>query len=94
MDAQEVWTRLTDVFRSQFDDPRLAIAPETSARDVPGWDSLAHIQLLVAVEIEFGIKLNTGEVAGLANVGEMVALIVRRTAGRAVGSHAAAATGS
>jgi acyl carrier protein len=81
MDQQPVWDKLTQVFRDVFDDDQLTIGPKTTARDVEGWDSLVHIQLLVAVEKAFGMRFNTGEVAGLANVGEMVQYIVRRTGG-------------
>jgi acyl carrier protein len=74
-----IWQTLTEVFRDTFDEPELIIRPETTAKDVPDWDSLAHIQLLVAVERAFGMRFNTGEVAGLNNVGEMVQLIEQRT---------------
>ena len=82
MEETAVWERLTGVFREMFEDPALTVGPGTTARDVEGWDSLMHIQLLVATERAFQIRFNTGEVAGLANVGEMVALIVRRLGSR------------
>lgn len=78
MDQADIWSKLTDVFRDTFDDDALTIGPETTAHDVDDWDSLRHIQLLVAVEKAFGIRFSTGEVAGLGNVGEMVDLISRR----------------
>ena len=79
MHASEIWSTLTEIFRDTFEDPDVTLAPETTAADIEDWDSLTHIQLLVAIEQAFGIRFNTGEVAGLANVGEMVALIERRT---------------
>jgi acyl carrier protein len=79
MDLQAIWSELTEVFREIFDDPELTIGPGTTARDIPDWDSLAHIQLMVATEQAFGMRFNTGEVASLNNVGEMVALIASRT---------------
>jgi acyl carrier protein len=79
MDLQPIWSELSEVFREIFDDPELTIGPGTTARDIPDWDSLAHIQLMVATEQAFGMRFNTGEVASLNNVGEMVALIARRT---------------
>ena len=80
-DKSAIWTRLTRVFRDVFDDPGLTVAPTTTAHDVDGWDSLMHIQLLVAAESAFGVRFNTGEVASLQNVGEMVDLIARRLDG-------------
>jgi acyl carrier protein len=75
----ELWSRLTGIFRELFDDESLELRRETTAEDVEGWDSLTHVELLVEIERAFGIRFNTGEVAGLANVGEMVDLIARRT---------------
>jgi acyl carrier protein len=80
MEKHEIWTKLTAVFRDAFDDDALTLKPETTADDVEDWDSLRHIQLLVAVEKAFNIRFNTGEVANLANVGQMVDLIAKRTA--------------
>ena len=79
MEAEAIWPKLTDIFRDTFEDGQLTIGPETTAKDVEGWDSLAHVQLLVAIEKSFGIRFNTGEVANLVNVGEMVELIALRT---------------
>jgi acyl carrier protein len=84
-DKNQIWTGLTRVFRDVFDDPGLTIVPTTTARDIDGWDSLMHIQLLVAAEAAFGVRFNTGEVAALKNVGEMIDLIARRLdGGRAI----------
>jgi acyl carrier protein len=82
MEQHEIWSKLTAVFRDAFDDDALALRPETTAEDVEGWDSLRHIQLLVAVEKAFGMRFNTGEVANLANVGQMVELIAKRRTDR------------
>ncbi|MGH7818537.1 MAG: acyl carrier protein [Candidatus Binatia bacterium] len=78
MDEAAIWQTLTDVFRDTLGDDTIRLRPETTAQDVDGWDSVTHIQLLVAVERAFGIRFNTGEVAGLANVGALVRLIGRR----------------
>jgi acyl carrier protein len=79
MSENEVWQRLTAIFREVFDDDEIEIGPETTAEDIEDWDSLSNIQLLVAIERSFkGLKFNTGEVANLQNVGEMVAIITKR----------------
>ena len=80
MEHDAIWEKLTDVFRETFEDDDITVGAETTAEDIEDWDSLSHIQLLVAVEQAFAVRFNTGEVAGLANVGEMVQLIARRTA--------------
>jgi acyl carrier protein len=78
MDDREIWKVLTSVFRDVFEDDQLEIEASTTARDVPDWDSLRHIELLVAVEDAFRVRFNTGEVGGLKNVGEMVKLIATK----------------
>jgi acyl carrier protein len=70
--------RLTEVFREVFDNDELVISPKTTAKDVEGWDSLMHVTLIVNVEKVFGVRFSSAEVAGLKNVGELVALIESR----------------
>ena len=82
MNNAPIWEKLTDIFRDTFEEDQLTIGPETTANDIEDWDSLSHIQLLVAIEKSFEMRFNTGEVAGLANVGEMVELISRRRVDR------------
>jgi acyl carrier protein len=79
MEKAIIWETCSRIFRETFGDDGLSIGPETTASDIEGWDSLTHIQLLVTLERAFGMRFNTGEVAGLANVGEMVSVICQRT---------------
>jgi len=74
----EIKERLQNVFRDVFDDENLIIEEKTTAKDIEDWDSLSHVQLVVAVEREFKIKLGTAEVMGLKNVGEMLALVAKK----------------
>ena len=81
MTEEQIWKRLTAVFHDVFRDSEIAIGPETTAKDVEEWDSLSNIQLLVAIERAFdGVKFNTGEVANMRNVGDMVVVIRQRVA--------------
>ncbi len=73
----DIWKRLGQVFRKTFDDESLVITPEMTAEDIEDWDSLTNIQLIVAIEKEFpGLRFKTGEIAGLADVGDMVNVVV------------------
>ena len=82
MNEEEIWDKLTAVFRDVFDDDEIAIGPETTAEDVFEWDSMSNIQLLVAIEKTFGgVKFSTGEVANMKNVGEMVDVIRHKLGG-------------
>lgn len=70
---------LNEIFREVFDDETLTVGPATTAEDIEDWDSLEHINLVVAVEKKFGMKFNIGEVNGMNNVGEMIETILKRT---------------
>ena len=79
MTAEEVLERVQQIFRDVFDRPDLVIVRGTTAKDVENWDSLAHINLVVAIEKKFSITFALGELRSLQNVGNMVELIVRKT---------------
>ncbi|HEY7208860.1 MAG TPA: acyl carrier protein [Bryobacteraceae bacterium] len=78
--AQQTEQRLTSIFQDVFDDDSLQIRPEMTADDVEDWDSLTHINLITAVEREFKVKFTTSEVTGLKNVGDLIALINKKSA--------------
>ncbi len=79
MDRKAVVQRLTEIFQDVFDDDTLRISDSMTARDVEGWDSLTHINLVVAVEKAFKVKLTTAEVRDLTKVGDLITLVVRKT---------------
>lgn len=72
--------RLTAVFRDLFNDDSIVLADQTTAADIPGWDSFNHINLVMMVESEFGIRLKTSEITHLKNVGELMNLIATKIA--------------
>lgn len=76
MTREEVYERLTRVFREIFDDEELIIQDSTTAQDIEDWDSFEQINLIVAVEEEFSFKMPMGRVTELKNVGEMVDIIL------------------
>ncbi len=71
----EIYERLNVVFRDVFDDEEISVNENTTANDIEDWDSLEHINLIVAIEEEFGIKFSMNEVTHMKNVGDMVKLI-------------------
>jgi acyl carrier protein len=73
-------TQLQDVFRTVFNREDLAIGPQSTARDVPGWDSLKHVELIVSVEERFGVKFKGYEIGRLQSVGDLLALLEQRMA--------------
>ncbi|MGN1167790.1 MAG: acyl carrier protein [Lachnospiraceae bacterium] len=81
MSREEIFDKLNEVFQDVFDDESIVVSDETTADDIEDWDSLEHINLVVAVEEAFKIKFNMGEVNNMKNVGEMVDIILTRIAG-------------
>lgn len=71
MESNEILARLSEIAADHFDLPGLRLTAETTAGDVPGWDSLAHIQLLMMIENAFGVRFKASEVSSFANVGQL-----------------------
>ncbi len=78
MNEKQVYDRLNEVFRDVFDDEDITVNADTTADDIDDWDSMEHINLVGAVEDEFGLRFKMGEVSGMKNVGEMVDIIMKR----------------
>jgi acyl carrier protein len=70
-----ILTKLTDVFREVFADKSMALSRGTRASDIKGWDSLAHITLMLSVQRVFQVRLSAAETSQLQNVGELVDLL-------------------
>lgn len=70
--------RLTSIFRTTFGDEAIVLRPELTADDIAAWDSVSHIQLVFAVEDEFGIRLSMKDLEALENVGALLETIERR----------------
>jgi acyl carrier protein len=76
MDLKE---RLQQVFVTVFDNDAIELTPQLTADDVDEWDSLSHINLMLAIELEFGIEFDQSEIQDFANVGELMASIEEKT---------------
>ena len=57
MTREDVFERLTVLFREFFDDDMIVLRDDTTAEDIKGWDSFEHINLMLTVEREFGIQI-------------------------------------
>jgi acyl carrier protein len=80
MQSEDIYAKLTVIFHDLFDDDTLVLTPELTAAEVPEWDSFNHINLIVAVESQFGIKFQTAELEQLHTVGHLVYLIQQKLA--------------
>ncbi len=64
--------QLNGIFRIVFDNDDISIRPEMTANDIDGWDSISHINLILAVEKGFSIKFTQKELLTMRNVGDLV----------------------
>tara|TARA_B100001142_G_scaffold304146_1_gene331984 strand:+ start:1182 stop:1427 length:246 start_codon:yes stop_codon:yes gene_type:complete len=78
--SEEILKKINEIFIDVFDDNHLIIKKDTNADDIEDWDSLANINLVVAMEKEFNIKFIITEIEALENVGDMVDLIKKKKA--------------
>lgn len=81
MTREEVFVVLNEVFQDVFDDETITVTDTTTSEDIEDWDSLEHINLIAAVEQEFGMKFTMGQVVTMKNVGEMADIIMSRIKG-------------
>jgi acyl carrier protein len=75
MTNDEILKQLTELFREILDQPDLVLSRETTAKEVSGWDSVTHINVIVGAEMRFRIKFRTAELDDMGNIGDLVDLI-------------------
>lgn len=80
MSPEEIALKLTQTLRDVFDDETLVAAPELTAGDVDGWDSVNNVRLILSVERQFKIRLAASEVSGLKKLGDLMSLIAAKSA--------------
>lgn len=78
MERNEALARVQEVFRDVLDNEDIVLSDETTADDIEEWDSLSHIQLIVAVEKAFHVKFTSKEILSWKNIGEMVDCILAK----------------
>ncbi len=75
MEKKVIIEKLNEIFCDVLDLDEIELTEETTANDIEEWDSLAQIQLVVAIEKAFGLKFNSQEIVNWKNVGEMITSI-------------------
>ena len=78
MERKEIFKKLNEIFCDVLDLDEVELTESTSADDIEEWDSLSHIQIIVAIEKAFGIKFTSLEIMKWKNVGEMVDSILSK----------------
>ena len=84
MSASAIYQTLTGLFQDVFEDDALVLHPDLTANEVDGWDSLSHIQMLLAVEQAFIVRFSAAQVSSLSRLGDLVALIESKQEAMAV----------
>ena len=74
--------KLTEIFRTLFSQDDLMLRDDLTAKDVPAWDSMNHINLILYVESEFAIRFTSDELSEFKNVGDLKRLIAQKTSGQ------------
>ena len=78
MNKEKVIEVLQSIFQEVLDNEELIITTQSNATEIEEWDSLAQIQLVVAIEKKFNIKFTALEILSWNNVGEMVDCILAK----------------
>jgi acyl carrier protein len=80
MEKSEILKEVNEVFKDVLDNDDLVITYDTTANDVEDWDSLNHIQLVVAIEKKFKIRFSSQEIHSWKNVDELIDSIIAKGA--------------
>lgn len=72
MTREDILEQISHVFADTLDEDNITLAETSTADDVEGWDSLTHVQLVVAVEKKFKLRFSAKEIQSWKNVGEMI----------------------
>ncbi|HRO42889.1 MAG TPA: acyl carrier protein [Flavipsychrobacter sp.] len=78
MEKNQIINEVNHIFKDVLDNDDIMINESTTAKDVEEWDSLNHIQLVVAIEKHFKIRFTTQEIQNWKNVGEMADCILQK----------------
>jgi len=78
MEKNEILTEVQEIFRDVLDNEEIVLTPETTANDVEDWDSLSHIQLIVAIEKKLKVKFTSKEILSWSDISEMIDCIASK----------------
>lgn len=88
MTEAEIFEEITAIVRDVLMRSDIELTPETTARDVPGWDSFKMLEIIISAEERFGIQMHTSDLDRLKNVGDLAQSLRGKIAARAGGDAA------
>jgi len=80
MEQSEIINELTNIWRNELDDDKIVLTPDTTAKEVDGWDSLTNIQLIVATERKYKVRFSASEIMNFKNIGELADAVLTKKA--------------
>ena len=81
MDRDQVWQALVEAVREETDDPDAVVRPGMTADDIPGWDSLAHVRIVMNLEARTGTQIEISDTYKAATVDDLLQIVLRRLPG-------------
>lgn len=81
MTIEDVMSKMTAIVKDVLDLDDLTLTSETTASEVEDWDSIMHVEIIVAVEEEFGVKFTTMEIEKFNTVGDIAGLTLQKANG-------------
>lgn len=75
MNRQELLNQINEIFKEVLDNEEILLSEQSTADDVEEWDSLSHIQLIVAIEKFFKIRFTSREIQSWENIGELISSV-------------------
>jgi len=82
MTSDDLLPEVQEIFRDVLDEPNLVLTRHSNAETVPDWDSLAHVNLITAIEKRYKVKFALGELQGLKHVGDLLDLLAQKLAAK------------
>lgn len=80
MSNEELTARVVGVFRKVFKNEDISVHRETTAKDIAGWDSITHLDIISGMEEEFDVEITGFEVMNMSNVGDLYDLLTQKLA--------------
>lgn len=78
MSEQDMMARVDNVFRKVFKNDGISVQRETTAKDIAGWDSITHLDIISGMEKEFNVEITGFEVMNMSNVGDLYDLLTQK----------------
>ncbi len=78
MNNEQIFEKVNGMFRTIFKDDTILVTRETTAKDIAGWDSITHLDIITGMEEAFQVDITGFEVMNLNNVGDLLDLLAQK----------------